>query len=204
MEIEYKWSLPIECGIDNIVHSFFSLLSVKCHEKVHIQAHYYDSEEAYLKNAGCALRIRKENNKEFCYIKAKVRNQGALFVRKEYLVETGSILEGLEELKKNSELSDLLSRLDFEKLIELCMMEFDRELYIILVENGGEYFMAKLDFDQGIAKKKDRQVSINEIEFEFLNGNVDMFEKYAVEFEKCNNLKPIMISKIARILNEGE
>lgn len=200
MEIEFKWAMP-ETDIENLIKSEWLSTNAFFKQKIHMVAHYYDTINGLFKANGCALRMRKENDREFCYIKARVKDDGALFVRKEFFIDTHSLEEGIVELRKNLELQRLLLNVDAKDLIELCVIEFDRVAYDVIVEDRNEFFKAEFVYDNGIAIRPGKQVDICELEFELLDGNENLFIEYANLLESNLKLQAIKTSKIARILN---
>lgn len=198
MEIEYKWKMPIIDIEKKMIDKMPVGTCIKTFDVISMHSSYYDTVDKKLKKRNIALRIRKENEKEICYLKIRIKEDTNLFVRNEYLIETGDLKQGFDYFIAKTELKDLFNDVNFDDINEICAIDFERRLYWINYSFGDAEFDAELCFDIGWGKKKIK-TPISEIELELVNGDEELFRDYATKFEELFMLDREDRSKIAQI-----
>lgn len=198
-EIEYKWqwnnNVPSE--ILKVLNSNILLLEKK---KIEIIADYYDSNDYILKKNKMALRKRKENGKEKCYLKISYNTSEEYYTRKEYVLETNNIYDLIDYVVLNEKNKNLLEILKNSKFWHICQISFDRECYILKVEKENDFCIVELCYDNGFFKKNFKNTFFKEIELEYIEGNKKLFHDFASYFKQKYNLKTEKLSKIARAM----
>lgn len=121
-----------------------------------------------------------------------------MFVRNEYLIETGDLKQGFDHFIAKTELKDLFNDVNFDDINKICAIDFERRSYWINYGFGDAEFDAELCFDIGWGKKKIK-TPISEIELELVSGDEELFRDYATKFEELFMLDREDRSKIAQI-----
>lgn len=198
-EIEYKWqwnsSIPIE--ISKFLNSNIFLLEKK---KIKIIADYYDSIDHILKKNKIALRKRKENGKERCYLKISYNTSEEYYTRKEYVLETNNIHDIIDYVvlkEKDNNITEILKNNKFD---HICQISFDRNCYILKLEKANDFCIVELCYDTGFFKKGSKDDFFKEIELEYIKGNDKLFHEFASYLKQEYNLKTEKLSKIARAM----
>lgn len=198
MEIEYKWKMPIIDIEKKLIEKLPVGTCIKKYEVISMHSSYYDTVDKKLKKRNIALRIRKENEKEICYLKLRIKEDTNLFVRDEYAIETGNLKRGFDFFIAKTELKELLEGVNFDDINEICVIDFKRKLYQIEYSFGDVRFDAELCFDIGWGKKEIK-TPISEIELELVNGDEELFCNYATKLQELFLLDREDRSKIAQI-----
>lgn len=81
-----------------------------------------------------ALRKRKENGKEKCYLKISHNISKEYYTRKEYVLETNNIYDMIDYVILNEKDKKILEILKNNKFEHICQILFDRKCYILKVE----------------------------------------------------------------------
>lgn len=198
-EIEYKWKWNnnVPSDISKILNPNILVLEKK---KIEIIADYYDSNDYILKKNKMALRKRKENGKEKCYLKISHNISKEYYTRKEYVLETNNIYDMIDYVILNEKDKKILEILKNNKFEHICQILFDRKCYILKVEKEKNFCIIELCYDNGIFKKNSKNDYFKEIELEYIEGNDKLFHEFASHFKQEYNLEPEKLSKIARAM----
>lgn len=198
MEIEYKWKMPIIDIEKKMIDKMPVGTCIKTFDTISMHSSYYDTVDKKLKKRNIALRMRKENENEICYLKIRIKENANLFVRNEYLIETGDLKQGFDFFIAKTELKELFDDVNYDDINEICAIDFERRLYRIYYSLGDVGFDAELCFDTGWGKKEIK-TPISEIELEFVSGNEELFCDYATKLEELFSLDREERSKIAQV-----
>ena len=156
-----------------------------------MQTTYFDTPDKGISRRRWMLRVRKENEKEFCTLKTP----GANGVRGEWEVPCGKIHHAIEELCELEELAELKSVVG-DGLVVSCGAQFVRRSITITEKE----FTAELALDQGVLFGKKGEIPFEEVELELKSGSREAMEQYAAEFAGRFGLQPEPLSKFARAL----
>ena len=199
-------------SIDVIMSDPFMAGMSKGESIIQMDSSYYDTEDGILKNKfHAALRIRKENGKSVLCLKMPKRKEGAFAAREEYETEADDICKGLEILPSSGAPAVLCREISLLPLKQIARVCFVRHSFCIEANSNysdscskEESFNAEISFDAGYAERHLTPFnvsSISEIELEFKSGNETFFHKWAENFERHFDLKPLSMSKLAQALS---
>lgn len=201
MEQEYKWKISDEECIKKLVNSKSVKEYCTDKQKVHMQAIYYDTKEGIMKDIHGALRTRIEGDISVCCLKLATKVEGACKTREEYEIKSGDIYLALEKFPENGAPAKLCNYLKNSELIELCRTNFWRKIYNLRIELPQGECIAELDFDIGTLSRNSNVSAFSELEFEFKEGNADVFHIYAKLIEQKFKLVSQPLSKMARAMS---
>ncbi|MCQ2407446.1 MAG: CYTH domain-containing protein [Oscillospiraceae bacterium] len=198
MEREYKWKLtavPVQ-ALAAYLHEYPVRLS---QDTVHMAAVYYDTPDGHVYRNGCALRIRRENDRSVCCLKRTIKKEGAQALREEYETEAATVQEGLLRLAESGAPRELCIFLSAQPMQELARTEFIRNWY--LIENRDSVpFTAEFAVDVGALGISGHMEAFEELELELKSGDAGAFQAFAAELEQRFSLIPQPASKLARAI----
>lgn len=197
MEQEYKWIIDNESQMKNIVNSFFISKNIVDKKIINMKATYYDDKKGTIKNYHGALRKRKQNKEYVCCLKFEQQSDNDCKKRMEYELKEKDIYKALERFPSIGVSKELCEKISKEDLIELCVLQFQRNAYKLKIE---EDCVLELAFDNGLMIRKDKKQNFMEIELEFKSGDELIFHDFAKKMEYEFNLRIQPLSKIARAM----
>ena len=100
MEIEYKWELPDEDVLAELLgdDELAPMLGEPC--MLRMRAIYYDTVAEDVRRMRGGLRIRQENDESVCCLKLAAQASGACKARQEFEVAADDIIDGLGMLPR--------------------------------------------------------------------------------------------------------
>ena len=198
MELEYKWRIPKESlsVLAAFLHSHPGRLS---QDTLLMSAVYYDTPEQLAHQRGCALRLRRENDRTVCCMKRNIRKDGAQALREEYEVEAETLSEGLKKLPDAGAPEDLCLFFSAQNFCVTAKTEFVRSCYL-LSEDSPAHFTAEFAVDVGSLGNEQRMQKCEELELEFKSGDTAAFQQFAEMLQTRFALEPQPLSKYARAI----
>lgn len=203
MEREFKWMASPELLAEMETDGQLAKCCTAVH-RLHMQADYFETTEGLLRQAGAALRLRKENNTSICCMKQGKHIENGCTVRNEYEVEAPTIEEGLQHLPEAGAPRALCEAIVCSELVTLAHTDFHRTAMLLhhITADGG--CTAELALDIGTLGNDTASVPFSEAELEFKAGDDDAFLALAAMLETEFSLRPQPLSKLARAVNAGK
>ena len=196
MEIEYKWNLPDQATVENLITDISALDSNAKLREIRMHATYFDTtnSDVYAMHGG--LRVRRENEKSVCCLKLSAKASESCKTRQEFEVSATDISEGLRMLPDIGAPRDICERLLAGDPQPICETDFLRRAYTLVIDS----FEAELALDTGEMRRNGNSAPIHELELEFLSGSQDAFHAFAKKLQEEYLLAVQPLSKLARAM----
>ncbi len=189
-EIEFKWSVRSKKDIRRFLKETENLgVKIGPPESLQIVDHYLDTPNHLFGLTRTSCRLRNESGRWELNIKASSRLKGGLAMRREKTYSFPALPSFAKALAycQNKILDRMLGAYHLQKLFEIR----NRRIVRKLIWDGTE---AELCMDDVSIQREDSSViPLQEIELEFLKGDLDVF----LEFAQKISLKPANVSKVA-------
>lgn len=198
MENEYKWMIPQET-LSALAEYLHKLPGRLRHETLHLAAVYFDTPQGHVRKQGCALRLRKENERSVCCMKRTLMRNGAQAIREEYEVEAETLAEGLRKLPDAGAPETLCLLLSHQTFRALGRTDFVRNCYLLDFP-GEQPFTAEFAVDVGALGAAENMQPFEELELEMKSGDAEEFKAFALSLERRFSLIPQPLSKLARAI----
>lgn len=209
MEIEYKYYLPKASDMEKIQCSpFFSSLLFTPWKSEYHHARYYSDEKNSIINQGFVIRTRLEEDTHILTLKREFTHQSTSnrSVRIEYNFPWNEypptfqdlivLLDSEDETKeRNSIIDTFIEFSDFQlfaKMESICTR--------VLTELHLNNMSCTLSMDEGILKVGSQQEKVQELELEYLTGDISEFDCLANKIHTYFQLNAQTESKFARLL----
>lgn len=157
-----------------------------------MQTTYYDTPGGAFSRQHCTLRLRKENGRSVCTLKAPTRGLGRL----EWETECDRIEAAIPALCKLGAPEELLAPAA-EDLIPICGARFTRIAKTVTLGQC----VVEVALDQGVLTGGNRELPFGELEVELKSGTEAACLAFAQTLAHRYNLKEEPRSKFARALN---
>ena len=196
MEIEYKWELPDEDVLAELLgdDELAPMLGEPC--TLRMRAIYYDTAAEDVRRMRGGLRIRQENDESVCCLKLAAQASGACKARQEFEVAADDIIEGLGMLPDVGAPADVCEMLLAAKPQPTCETDFTRREYVLACDD----FTAALAIDTGEMRRQGHTAPIHEMELEHLSGSEEAFRACATRMQERFGLETQPLSKLARAM----
>lgn len=194
-EIELKLLLSKE-DLERLLTLDFMVQAVRegSRKVRHLVSTYYDTQELTLKEHGIAYRVRDKGDGSFeATVKTQKQSAGGLSERLELnlpLAEAQPVLDGFAALGLGFELSELAPR----GVQALFTVDVQRITYIL--DYAGA--VCELAIDKGAIRCGDKSDSIDEVEIELLEGEVQALLELKERIAAAVTLRAEERSKFAR------
>jgi triphosphatase len=181
-------------------------------QSIEMDSHYYDTADGILRNSGCSLRLRTENEKRVVTVKAGNAAGGGLHQRMEWSAEMAEddtdrlgtagldvdwlLRTAVSDGDPDDQLYDILQRINGRPLLVICQVTFTRLAHDI---GYGDTLM-ELALDTGGLFAADRMAPISEFELELKEGDARDLMELGRELMARYDLEPENRSKLARCL----
>ncbi|MDW7657493.1 MAG: CYTH domain-containing protein [Bacillota bacterium] len=181
-------------------------------QSINMDSHYFDTADGVLRNCGCSLRLRTENEKRIVTVKAGNSAGGGLHQRMEWSAELDEdetdllsaagldvawlLRTAVSDGDPVDQLYDILQMVNGKPLLEICRVTFTRLVYDI--GYGGT--LMELALDEGGLYAADRMAPICEFELELKEGDARDLVELGQELLARYDLEPENRSKLARCL----
>ena len=196
MEIEYKWELPDEDVLAELLgdDELAPMLGEPC--MLRMRATYYDTAAEDVRRMRGGLRIRQENDESVCCLKLAAQASGACKARQEFEVNARDIVDGLRRLPEAGAPADICEMLLAAEPQPTCETDFMRHEYMLACDG----FTAALAIDTGEMRRQGRTAPIHEMELELLSGSEEVFHACATRMQERFGLEMQPLSKLARAM----
>ena len=175
MEIEYKWELPGEVALADLLSDATVAPMLGDARELSMHATYYDTANQDVSRMRGGLRVRRENDESVCCLKLAAGDTDGCKTRREFEMAADDVIEGLRNLPSVGAPVDVCEMLLAANPQPTCETDFVRREYGL---EGGS-FAAALAIDVGEMRRQGHVAPIHELEFELLSGSRGAFHAFA-------------------------
>lgn len=197
VETEIKYSIPI-AGLVADIFSDSSISSQAIPGTYHrflVEAHYLDSDDLDLLDAGIACRVRKEGNKWVATVKKGGDNKTHIQQRQEWNIDVPAMSTDIC-LFANTEIGDELKQVIGDKSLRvLFTCHFERKSMVLRLKNDT---LVELAVDVGEIVASASREAICEIELELKKGDFSEMLQLASFLSERYSLQAEPRSKFSR------
>lgn len=191
MEIELKYALKDDLNKEKLIEYLTGCNAVKHH----MVADYLDTKDAVLNINKIALRARLEDTKYVLTIKSQGEQVNGLFKREEANIEiTDNQKSYIYYLNKTPLGKKIIDIIKDKELITYVKTDFYRLKAAVLIDEC----TVEIALDEGYIYANQKTALINELEIEYLSGNIQKLDKINRYFADRFNLTPEVKSKYER------
>lgn len=196
MEIEYKWELPGEAVLADLLSDATVAPMLGDARELSMHATYYDTANQDVSRMRGGLRVRRENDESVCCLKLAAGDTDGCKTRREFEMAADDVIEGLRNLPSVGAPVDVCEMLLAANPQPTCETDFVRREYGL---EGGS-FAAALAIDVGDMRRQGHVAPIHELEFELLSGSRGAFHAFARWMQDEFDLEVQPLSKLARAM----
>lgn len=210
METEIKYRLCGEASVDDILDNSMITAHMMPDSRAtkRLKNTYYDTGNRDLDRSKAIYRIREENDGTItATVKISRSVSDGLHQRQEWIVEQENeepdVVYFLRKAESDGDpdtvLTELLSKIRNEAMIEVCSVEFERTT----VHIGYGDTLIELACDVGLYRARRQEEEFFELELELLEGDVKDLVEYGDELAKVLDIIPENLSKYEKSVELG-
>lgn len=210
METEIKYRLCGEASVDDILDNSMITAHMMPDSRAtkRLKNTYYDTGNRDLDRSKAIYRIREENDGTItATVKISRSVSDGLHQRQEWIVEQENeepdVVYFLRKAESDGDpdtvLTELLSKIRNEAMVEVCSVEFERTT----VHIGYGDTLIELACDVGLYKARRQEEEFFELELELLEGDVKDLVEFGDELEKVLDIIPENMSKYEKSVELG-
>ncbi|MHB1453515.1 MAG: CYTH domain-containing protein [Saccharofermentanales bacterium] len=210
METEIKYRLCSDASVDDILDNSMITAHMMPDSRAtrRLKNTYYDTGSRDLDRSKAIYRIREENDGTItATVKISRSVSDGLHQRQEWIVEQENeepdVVYFLRKAESDGDpdnvLTELLSKIRNETMIEICSVEFERTT----VHIGYGDTLIELACDVGLYRARRQEEEFFELELELLEGDVKDLVEFGDELEKVLDIIPENMSKYEKSVELG-
>ncbi|MBI1871441.1 MAG: CYTH domain-containing protein [Chlamydiae bacterium] len=198
-EIEFKWSVQSTKDYKIFLNEVQKLKAILGTPRLlDIHDYYLDTSNHMFSLAKTSCRLRNENEIWELTLKARTQLEQGLAQRREktYSLPSPSSFSNALQYTQQKILKNLLGSSHLKKKFEIKNERLSQKLTLPDQTQG------EICFDQALLIHRDQKIPLQEIELEFLKGNLAHFLSFIKKITQRTQARPAQISKVATALKK--